>query len=251
MPSSRGSSRSRDWTHVSYISCIGRQVFTTSAAWEAFIYVNHTLPIPPTHSSFLLGIHMFVHYICIFISAFNRIIYTTFLDSTYIKILCSNATGVFKSGGGKPDSILHLHQICTIKYEYEVAQVCLTLCNPVDCSLPDSSVHVIFQARILEWVAISFSRGSSRPRVWTWVSRAAGRLFTVWATREAQKVNCGLTSPLLSSSLGHVVFETWAGGQARCYSQVHRGKWVPPVPAALPSPQSCFRLLLWQTLGSA
>ena len=46
----------------------------------------------------------------------------------------------------------------------EVAQSCLTLCNPVDCSPPGSSVHRILQARILEWVAISFSRGSSQPR---------------------------------------------------------------------------------------
>ena len=43
----------------------------------------------------------------------------------------------------------------------EVSQSCPTLCNPMDCSLPSSSVHGIFQARILEWVAISFSRGSS------------------------------------------------------------------------------------------
>ena len=42
-----------------------------------------------------------------------------------------------------------------------VAQLCLTLCNPMDCNLPDSSVHGILQARILEWVASSFSRGSS------------------------------------------------------------------------------------------
>ena len=40
----------------------------------------------------------------------------------------------------------------------EVAQFCLTLCNPMDCSLPDSSVHGIFLERILEWVAISFSK---------------------------------------------------------------------------------------------
>ena len=45
-----------------------------------------------------------------------------------------------------------------------VAQSCLTLCNPMDCSLPGSSVHVILQARIPEWVVIPFSRGSSRPR---------------------------------------------------------------------------------------
>ena len=46
-----------------------------------------------------------------------------------------------------------------MKSESEVAQSCPTLCDPMDCSLPDSSVHEIFQARVLEWVAISFSRG--------------------------------------------------------------------------------------------
>ena len=66
----------------------------------------------------------------------------------------------------------------------EVAQSCPTLCDPMDCSLPGSSVHGIFQARVLEWVAISFSRGSSRPRDWTQVSHTAGRGFTVWAPRD-------------------------------------------------------------------
>ena len=61
------------------------------------------------------------------------------------------------------------------------------LCYTMDCSLPGSSVHGIFQARILEWVAISFSRGSSWPRDQTWVSLIVGRCFTVWATREATK----------------------------------------------------------------
>ena len=72
-------------------------------------------------------------------------------------------------------------QICSFKGEV----LCSTLCNPMDCSLPVSSVYGIFQARILEWVAISFSRGSSQPRDQTWVSHIAGRCFTVWATREA------------------------------------------------------------------
>ena len=54
----------------------------------------------------------------------------------------------------------------------------------MDCSLSGSSVHGIFQARVLEWIAISFSRGSSRPRNHTLVSRIAGRCFTVWATRD-------------------------------------------------------------------
>ena len=68
----------------------------------------------------------------------------------------------------------------------EVAQSCLTLCDPMDCSLPGFSIHGIFQARVLEWVAVSFSRGSSWPRDRTRVSHTAGRHFTVvWATREA------------------------------------------------------------------
>ena len=59
-----------------------------------------------------------------------------------------------------------------------VAQLCPTLCDPMDCSPPGSSVHEIFQAKILEWVAISFSRGSSQPRDRTWVSCTAGRFLT-------------------------------------------------------------------------
>ena len=54
----------------------------------------------------------------------------------------------------------------------------------MDCSLPDSSVHGILQARILEWVVMPFSRGSFWPRDLTWVSCFAGRLFTIWATRK-------------------------------------------------------------------
>ena len=63
------------------------------------------------------------------------------------------------------------------KVESEVAQSCLTLWDPMDCSLPGSSVHGIFQARVLEWVATSFSRGSSQLRDRTWVSHIAGRLY--------------------------------------------------------------------------
>ena len=80
--------------------------------------------------------------------------------------------------------------------ESEVTQSCPTLWDPLDCSPPGSSVYGIFQARILEWVAISFSRGSSRPRNQTWVSRIVGRRFTVWATREVQRAEVGLTEML-------------------------------------------------------
>ena len=66
----------------------------------------------------------------------------------------------------------------------EVAQSCPTLCDPMDCSLSGSSIHGIFQAIVLEWVAISFSRVSSRLRDRTWISLIIDRCFTIWATRE-------------------------------------------------------------------
>ena len=86
--------------------------------------------------------------------------------------------------------ILHrFDNIYEIDQLSEVAQSCPTLCDPVDCNLPGSSIHGILQARTLEWIAISFSRGSSWPRDWTQVSRLAGRRFNLWATRKAQSTN--------------------------------------------------------------
>ena len=69
----------------------------------------------------------------------------------------------------------------------EVVQSCATFCDPMDCNLPGSFIQGIFQARILEWAAISFSSGSSQPRDWTQVSCIAGRPFTIWSTRETQR----------------------------------------------------------------
>ena len=77
----------------------------------------------------------------------------------------------------------HIICVCVL-----VAQSCPTLCDPMDCSPPGSSVHRIFQTRILEWVAISFSRRSSQPRDQTQVSYIAGGFFANWATKEAQTV---------------------------------------------------------------
>ena len=68
-----------------------------------------------------------------------------------------------------------------------VTQSCPTLCDPKDYNSPGSSVHGILQARILERVAIPFSRGSSQPRDQTQISHIAGRFFTVWATREIDR----------------------------------------------------------------
>ena len=98
---------------------------------------------------------------------------------------------------GSSELIKHLACGCTTETQHETlwaqrkerreaAQSCPTLCDPVDYSLPGSSLHGILQARVLEWVAIAFSRGSSRPRDQTRVSRIPGSRFNLWATREAQ-----------------------------------------------------------------
>ena len=72
-----------------------------------------------------------------------------------------------------------------LKVKVLVTQLCPTLCSPRDCSPPGSSVHGILQARILEWVAIPFSRGSSQPRDQSRVYCIASKVFTVWTIKEA------------------------------------------------------------------
>ena len=81
------------------------------------------------------------------------------------------------------------------KKEVLVAQLCLTLCSPMDRSLPCSSVHRILQARTLQWVAIPFSRAFSRPSDRTQVSHIAGRFFLFWATREALFIAPTISTP--------------------------------------------------------
>ena len=65
------------------------------------------------------------------------------------------------------------------KWKVKISQSCPTLCNPMDCSLPGFSLRGILQARVLQWVAISFFRGSSQPRDQTWVSHIPGRRFNL------------------------------------------------------------------------
>ena len=77
-----------------------------------------------------------------------------------------------------------------MKVKVLIAQSCPALCNPIDYNPPGSSVHEILQARILEWVTIPFSRGSSWPRDPTQVFCIADRFFTIWATREAHNLWC-------------------------------------------------------------
>ena len=77
------------------------------------------------------------------------------------------------------------HSTTKVIVKVSVTQSCPTLCDPMDYSPPGSSVHGILQARILEWVAIPFSRGSFRPRDQSRVYCIAGRFFTIWATGKA------------------------------------------------------------------
>ena len=109
----------------------------------------------------------------------------------------------------------------------EVAQSCPTLCDPMDCNLPGSSIHRIFQAIALEWIAISFASGSSRPRDRTQVSRIVDRRFTVWATRE-QWVAIPFSSfsqPRDQTQVSHIVgsfFTIWATREAQLLTWLHQ-----------------------------
>ena len=89
-----------------------------------------------------------------------------------------------------------LHFTSCIYIWSEVAQSCPTLCDPMDCNLLGFSIHGILQARILEWIAISFSKGSSQPRDRTRVSCIGGRRFNLWATREALEASLGLKNQI-------------------------------------------------------
>ena len=94
----------------------------------------------------------------------------------------------FRKGRGIEDQIANIHQIIEkAKVKVLVAQLCLTLCDPKDCSLPGSSMRRSFQARILELATISSSRGSFRYWDWTQVSHIAGKFFTVWVTWKIEK----------------------------------------------------------------
>ena len=157
---SGGFSWPRDWTQVSRIAS---RFFTSWAAKEALLSLSN-LRLRFLHVSSLLD-RAFLFYCWIVFHCMNLCL---FIHSPFEGLL-----GCF-----------HLPSILSKESESEVAQSCLTLCDPMDCSLAGSAIHGIFQAGVLEWVAISFSRRSSRPRDWTWVSRIVGICFTVWATRE-------------------------------------------------------------------
>ena len=87
----------------------------------------------------------------------------------------------------KLDIHIQNNEVVPLK-ECEVVQLCPTLCDPMVCSLPRSSIHGIFQARGLEWVAIYFSRGSFQPRDQTPVSRIVGRRFQLSSVQFSRSI---------------------------------------------------------------
>ena len=167
MPSSRGSSQPRDRTQVSRIAGLapflylpGKQCYT-KREWsesESLSVVSDSLQ--PS------GLY----------SPWNSPAQNTGVCSF------SLFQGIFPTQGlnpGFPHCRRILYQLSHKGSRVKVAQSCLTLCNPMDCSLPGSSVYEILQARILEWVVVPFSGRSSQPRNQTQVSHIAGRFFTI------------------------------------------------------------------------
>ena len=105
-------------------------------------------------------------------------------------------------------------------------------CDPMDCSLPGSSVHEILQARILEWVAIPFSRRSSQPRDWTQVYCIAGRFLTIWAVLSSVVSNSLWPYGLQHARLACPTPTPWARSNSCPSSQ-----WCHPFhPLSFPSP---------------
>ena len=130
-------------------------------------------------------VHLTLYQRFLFLSSYLFLLFSLFYSMAVISTsLSSNSLLYFYASGILlliPSSIFLISVIILFisvcvsfstsgKVKILVAQSCLTLCDPIDCSLPGSYVHWITQARILKWVAIPFSRVCSRSRDWTWVS---------------------------------------------------------------------------------
>ena len=165
---------------------------------------SYLFSIPPS-LSFLVETHSSSHVVCPHVTASMDVTFSVFIiisakiDPLNCRVFSPRQ---FSLSGLLPTSVLNspynllaltifvsshsLYWNLTVKRS-EVAQSCATPCNSMDCSLPGSPIHGIFQVRVLECVTIPFSRGSSWPGDRTWVSHIASRLFTCWSSREALK----------------------------------------------------------------
>ena len=138
MPSSRESLLPRDKTFISFVSCIGRQIlyhWTTCEAWFPFDF------------------HLKSYLLLLLLSRFSRVRLCATPERAATRLPRSRDSPGKNAGVG----CHFLLQCMKVKSESEVAQSCPTLRDPMDCSLPGSSAHGIFQASVLEWGAIAFS----------------------------------------------------------------------------------------------
>ena len=127
---SRGSSQPRDWTHISCISCSGRWILDHCATWEA-LFLGRTDLI--------------------------------FLTAKVIGELAETRAQSWPLVAPQGQAGFSWKS-CLVCVGTKSPQSCLTLCDPMDCRPPDASIHGIFQAGMLEWIAMPSSRGSSQPR---------------------------------------------------------------------------------------
>ena len=160
-----------------------------------------------------------------------------------LAVLCS----IKEQNHGSERSPKRLFVEHNMKSESEVAQSCPSLCDPMDCSLPGFSIHGILQARILEWVTISFSRGSSKPRDWTQVSRIGGRRFNLWTTREYNIRHFKRMCPDFKSSV-----EEQKGPHLKLNELGAHPSWQYELREVDPFFDSCFlHLLIWSNDNAA
>ena len=130
---------------------------------------------------------LWLHYSCCFpLSMVWAMCTLLFLNSIIVDLQCCIDTCICLVFS---NTIFHIYKGWIYIYAFHVyvyfyaclcSQSSLTLCDPVNCSPSGSSIYGILQTRILEWIAISYSRGSSWPRDWTCVSCIGGRFFTTW-----------------------------------------------------------------------
>ena len=130
----------------------------------------------------------FIHSIEIWLSRWHRAWYIGSTQERYEEWMNDGWMYTHKHISKKRESSFYGPTLQFQRRLFLVTQSYPTLCNPLGCNLPGSSVMEILQARILEWVAVPSSRGSSWPRDRTQVSRITGGFFTVWVNREAQRL---------------------------------------------------------------
>ena len=116
----------------------------------------------------------------------------------WLRLCTPNAAGPSSIPG--QGARYHLEQL-KFPHVCSVVQPCLTLRDSMNCNSPGSSVHGIFQARILEWVAISYSRGSSWPRNWTHISCTGRQILYHWDTWEASHASMEINKYISSYHL--------------------------------------------------